>query len=429
MGRCISFGIFNKNYLYILYLIIVSNLKDMVYGYNYNDSFEPIFLGFKDNFMEFPLMRRIFGYIGTIIMSLIFLYIFASKSKNEILLKKKVDSKINYIYNKINISKKTLFLFLFLTLIWIIEDHLIEIFASVFKDLDFWMFEIIILYYINSKFFNQEHYLHQKLIIFLNLILSLFKISVIIISIFGDKEENENNSKILYVTFYKFIPIIIAVYLCLITLRSYVNIKIKWLMDFKFISVSKILLAYGIIGIILSSIACMITTIFKCPKNDFFSPICKVKSKNGKIYFDNLIVYYNKFDYFEILRIIFGAVLFFFSKYYSLLIIKYFTPIHLIFSIPIYFFFKKIFLIFNTLFHGNFFIENKMKNIEYKFTLDISEDFLSFIGFAIYLELIELNFCGLNYNLGRHISIRAYSEIYQDSENVINDNEEDEIDN
>lgn len=110
MGRCISFGIFNKNYLYILYLIIVSNLKDMVYGYNYNDSFELIFLGFKDNFMEFPLMRRIFGYIGTIIMSLIFLYIFASKSKNEILLKKKVDSKINYIYNKINISKKTLFL-------------------------------------------------------------------------------------------------------------------------------------------------------------------------------------------------------------------------------------------------------------------------------------------------------------------------------
>ena len=142
-----------------------------------------------------------------------------------------------------------------------------------------------------------------------------------------------------------------------------------------------------------------------------------------------MIVYYNKFDYFEILRIIFGAVLFFFSKYYSLLIIKYFTPIHLIFSIPIYFFFKKIFLIINTLFHGNFFIENKMKNIEYKFTLDISEDFLSFIGFAIYLELIELNFCGLNYNLGRHISIRAYSEIYEDSVNYINDNEEDEIDN
>jgi hypothetical protein len=144
------------------------------------------------------------------------------------------------------------------------------------------MFEIIILYYINSKFFNQEHYLHQKLIIYLNLILSLFKISVIIISIFGDKEENENNSKILYVTFYKFIPIIIAVYLCLITLRSCVNIKIKWLMDFKYISVNKILLAYGIIGIILSSIACMITTIFKCPKNDFFHQFVKLSLKMKK---------------------------------------------------------------------------------------------------------------------------------------------------
>ena len=426
MGRCISFGIFNKNYLYILYLIIVSNLKEIVYGYNYNDSFEPIYLGFKDNFMEFPLMRRILGYIGTIIMSLIFLYIFASKSKNEILLNKKVDSKSNFIYNKNNMTKKTLFLFSLIAFLWIVEEHLIEIFSSAFKDLDFWMLEIIILYYINSKLFKQKHYSHQKLIIYLNLILSLFKILAISLSFFGDKEENENNNKILYVTYYKFIPIIILVYLCLITLRSYVNIKIKWLMDSKFISVNNILLAYGIIGILLSSIACVITTIFKCPKNDFFSQICKVKSKNERIYFDNIIVYYNKFDYLEILRIIFCSLLFFFNKYYSLLIIKYFTPIHLIFSFPIYFFFKKIFLIFNTLFHGNFFIENKMENIEYKFILDISCDFLSFIGFTVYLELIELNFCGLNYNLGRHISIRAYSEIYESTDTFIIDNEEEE---
>lgn len=98
----------------------------------------------------------------------------------------------------------------------------------------------------------------------------------------------------------------------------------------------------------------------------------------------------------------------------------------MIFSFPIYFFFKKIFLIFNTLFHGNFFIENKMENIEYKFILDISCDFLSFIGFTVYLELIELNFCGLNYNLCRHISIRAYSEIYESTDTFIIDNEEEE---
>ena len=67
-----------------------------------------------------------------------------------------------------------------------------------------------------------------------------------------------------------------------------------------------------------------------------------------------------------------------------------------------------------------------MENIEYKFILDISCDFLSFIGFTVYLELIELNFCGLNYNLGRHISIRAYSEIYESTDTFIIDNEEEE---
>jgi len=429
MGKYISIGIYNKNYLYITYLIIVSNLKDMVYGYNYNGSFEAIFLGFKDNFIEFPLMRRILGYIGTLIMSLIFLYKFASKNKNEILLNKKVESKINYIYNTINISKKTFFLFLLITFLWILEEQLIDIFSSAFKDLDFWMLEIIILYYINNKIYNQKHYLHQKVIIYLNLILALLKILVIISSFYGDNEENRNNNKILYVTYYKFIPIIIIIYLCLITLRSYANIQLKWLMDYKYISINKILLAYGIIGIILSSIAGIITTFYKCPSNEFFSQICKVKLTDEPIYFDNFIVYYQKFDYLEILRIIFGALLFFFSKYFSLLIIKYFSPIHLIFSFPIYFFFKKIFLVINTLIHGKFFIENRMNNIEFKFGLDISVDFLSFFGFAIYLELIELNFCGLNYNLGRYISRRAYTEIYENSDNFINDNEEEEIEN
>ena len=45
--------------------------------------------------------------------------------------------------------------------------------------------------------------------------------------------------------------------------------------------------------------------------------------------------------------------------------------------------------------------------IEYKFTLDVSGDLLSIIGFLVYLEIIELNFCNLDYNLRKTIMEKA----------------------
>ena len=41
--------------------------------------------------------------------------------------------------------------------------------------------------------------------------------------------------------------------------------------------------------------------------------------------------------------------------------------------------------------------------------MELSE-LISIIAFCIYLEIIELRFCGLNRNLKRNISIRAISE-------------------
>ena len=45
-----------------------------------------------------------------------------------------------------------------------------------------------------------------------------------------------------------------------------------------------------------------------------------------------------------------------------------------------------------------------------KFLLDISGDVFSIFGFLIYLEMIELNFCGLNFNLEQNIINRGKSE-------------------
>ena len=51
-----------------------------------------------------------------------------------------------------------------------------------------------------------------------------------------------------------------------------------------------------------------------------------------------------------------------------------------------------------------------MKN---DFVFDLLSQFFSLLGTIIYLELIELNFCGLNHNLKKNIKFRANSEILE----------------
>ena len=50
--------------------------------------------------------------------------------------------------------------------------------------------------------------------------------------------------------------------------------------------------------------------------------------------------------------------------------------------------------------------------IHIKYILDISGDFVSLIGFLIYLEIIIINCCGLNYNINDQISSRSFNESY-----------------
>jgi len=191
-------------------------------------------------------------------------------------------------------------------------------------------------------------------------------------------------------------------------------------MDLKYVSEKKLLMIYGLMGAIISSIICIITTYFKCknetPMKDIYDYICKVKY-NDTLYFDNFNAFPQTFQDKDrliiILKTVLGIIFFYFNKYFSILIIKNFTPVHLIFSFPVYYLIQKIILIVNTeVQEESFFSKNRINYIKYKFSLDVSGDIFSSIGFLIYLEIIELNFCKLNYNLRRKISERADDEKY-----------------
>ena len=102
------------------------------------------------------------------------------------------------------------------------------------------------------------------------------------------------------------------------------------------------------------------------------------------------------------------------NKFFYVLVIKYLTPAQLIFSFPIFYFFDKISLIINNLIIDKTFFKEgvTMGNKGAKFILDITGDLLSFVGFLIYLEIIELNFCSFNYDTKRNITGRSYDESY-----------------
>ena len=99
---------------------------------------------------------------------------------------------------------------------------------------------------------------------------------------------------------------------------------------------------------------------------------------------------------------------------------------YVVFSIPIFYFIQKSILLINTLIWEHKCFENENNIIHIKFILDISGDFVSLIGFLIYLEIIIFGCCGLNYNINEEIASRSYDESYgieQRSLSLISEND------
>ena len=444
MGKFISFGKLNKYSIYILVSVVFLICNKVLYGYNHNNSFEEVKLFNNYAFSKHILIHYIFSYFGTFLLGIIFykIHIYKNKSSNKDskVKNKRSNSGIKLIYNRNNLfynSDNLPLHILLIIFLWVVEEHLIDIYSSILKDLDFWMIELLIISYINNKFFKIELYSHQRFVFYLNIIPCIFKIITIILSFVKERNENITNKKLYTENPLYLIGIIF--YFILIILRSYVNTKIKWLMDSKYISIAKLIIIYGFIGTIFSSIACTITTFVNCPSSKNIG-LCKVEldttndNNNIKLkYYDNFSIYFNKFEGIniieEIVVIILGFVTFFFNKYYSLLIIKYLTPVYIIFSFPMFFLFKKIILIFNTLIRIKaFFKENEVYD-NTKFFLDISGDIIAIIGFLIYLEIIILNFWKLNYNVRLSIIKRGIEDSKNFDVNYNDDKNEEEQEN
>ena len=462
MVCCITFGKFKHKYKYILYSAISLLISDFAFGINYHGVFTEVSLmtifGITDvNYNQHYYIRQIFCYFGTFILSIILYKIEEKKSRGDsIKSKKEISSSLESSFNSssgieliyennetIYYSKFFVSKLLFLILLWAIEEKFTEKLNSIFKHLDFWMLEFLFLSIFSKKYLAIEIYRHQKLAMLLTILPLTLKIVTIILS-FNDKKkyisnsfrrEEDNLLEILYVPYPWLIPIGIIIYLSMKIMRAYIKTQIKWYMDIKYVSTTKLLMNYGIIGTIFYTIICTITTFTDCPHNDknFEDYFCEThendnendnEKDNGKKYFASFSLYFTKilFNHYilEPIILFFGILGFSFYKFYSLMIIKKLTPIHLVFSLPLFYIMRKIILTISIV---NFLIHNReLSTYMIKYILDSVGDFLCIFAYLIYLEVIKLNFCNLNFNLRDNIITRGQTEL--SPKELINENDD-----
>ena len=160
------------------------------------------------------------------------------------------------------------------------------IYGNQIEFIDFWTLKMVFVYFIGKKMFNIQIYRHQIFpIYFISIVCSLLLLISLILSII--KKENK-----LYVNNPYFIPI--GIFICLFNLLidSFVNWKLKWLMDLKYISSSKLFMFYGIFGFIINSIISTITTFFECEEDNL--NLYKVETKEKK-YFESFVAFSENF--------------------------------------------------------------------------------------------------------------------------------------
>ena len=190
---------------------------------------------------------------------------------------------------------------------------------------------------------------------------------------------------------------IIIIFINITFFISLCRTQVKILIDIKFISPYEIIFLIGIVGFILNIVFCLYLNF---NGND----------KEGKsIYkYGDIFEYFSGFSNingYEILKEI--ILTFFFIFFYFLSItcefftIKYLNPNYILMSDNIFYEIIRIY---------NYFGAEEKQELSLFLIIQLAE-FLELIGCSIYLEIIELRFCGLNKNIKKNIIKRAESDI------------------
>ena len=415
----IRFGKLNKWHFCILATVTMKILDALICGISPGSEIPGKKISLLDNkepiFNKHPFIKSSYSFMGIFILGLI-VYIIKKIvekkiKKEEGLLENKKEinnserSSGRGVIKDYNPEAESLTQTILVIFIFVFAISSLTIYDSLrFNELKFWPLEYLIIYFFLKKILHRELYKHQNLAIIS--ILVICDIGCLISSLIYNREPNCDNSEnienclllyknsystISYKLGFKFIPIIIILYLISMTANSYGMVKVKYLIDFKFFETYKILMMLGIFGFLISILSAIVFNFIPCCKdgdNIHIQDICKLKDGN-KYYLDSLSIYFkdlvkpgNSFFEFVVALPIFQVVNSL-QSLFNLLIIKQLDPFYLIPIRCLYY-----------IIHGRMqfiTIENSSTLLKTKYALQDFSNLFAIICSLVYLEIIILD--------------------------------------
>ena len=386
MRKYISFGYFNKKYFIIFIIFLITGSIEF-FLISYIDKITK----YKTKIRTNKLLGSTLTYIGQF---LCFIPLIISKKYNSNKLSyptknNKSSIEIKYIFknsdNLITFKDKILIIVIYISLlindiINILISHLIKV-GNILFNQSFYFMEYLLLFLISKFIFKLNYYKHQNYSIIFIILFGLLKYLV--------KLYTENNLK----NNYKEVILVLMLQIIHAFIDSYTIGNAKILMESKYLSPYFICSTIGLVNGLISIISYFFVTYTPCSNN-----FCELKY-NNKYYFDNI---YSAFDNISSIEIFLNIYTIFQSGIYQILIyivVNDFTVCH-------------IFLFYQVLEFADTIVEmnNSDKNIFIISLLIIIGIFEIFIVLVL-LEIIELGFCGLNYNTKKNIKERALNEL------------------
>lgn len=269
---------------------------------------------------------------------------------------------IPLIYNKNNGKIKAhKFIYIFISSLADLIQTIIETTIISYKiKVNFWLLDLLFLAIISYLLLKMKLYKHQilsmSLIIILGILLDLF---------FGSLKE-------LFNSFWYFLSKIFSEF-CY-SLSLVIN---KYSMEFKFSPPYEVCLFVGLFTFFFYLIILIISSFFPCNYE-----FCYLEDeKTGLHFFDSFAIYSSKLNLKEFFLLIIEVISIGYINISIILTIKYFTPYHSMIILIL----GRLILTFEKFFDG---IE--LYDIIYIILL-----IFIFFGLLVYIEIIELNFCGI----------------------------------
>ena len=435
----LAIGNCNKYNIYLLVSLICYFMMDFLFGLNSSNKEKPVrFFSFTAKIKSHKLLDN-FIRLSSIFLGGVILYFFERKNK-----RKKIGemSKEDYERMKTNILEKEgsnifgLILVGVLFSLYIILKNFIELPNTY---VGFWTFEIMYICIFSYFIFKNKIYRHRKVAICIMFGLSVVEFVGFLLP--STKHENpesineitdKNVFDIIIIKFGTYaIPLLFIANELIHVQRDFCWMKGKYLMDTRSFSPSKIFMTIGACGFIFVAIFFSVFTYVPCKTFNNISKVgdsyidletnkalelykeyCPLKeydedSKTLYLLYDSMKLIsreYSNTDNENMLEIFLIIPLYFIfhlvNELSRLMMVRYTDPNNILIYKNIYYLLKRIILIIIN--------EGDEQYITYtQFIILEIEELVSIISNMIYIEVLELKFCGLDYELRKNISSRG----------------------